>query len=385
MPYEFNLYALHDFDGDGIPELIMGYFNPNNYFFANYIVMKFDPYGDRFVTIGAIAESRYLMKDKYSNAIIGLYQDNHGGRNFKIYRNYYIANGNLSRNTQLAALTGTNDPAVYDHTWPVEIPPGYYHNDIKIDRDTFEQIEVSIRGSYDELIVHDWNGFNFEVATIAVRSWKPVTVSRRPILFTTEDRFTRTWQLPMYELIMAKRGPANTNIDGWSLNPAIRKERYQRYALYDIDGCGVPELLMAVQRGEKLSFDVYKYWNNDMRFIGSFDGYGKYIARARNGGVFAFNPVRNEFYMQSANRITFVNNVFNYETLLLWDFKDGRSFYRAPDANNRHLVSITQARYREELIRYAVTLPEIKTFDIDMVPPTGPLIMYIKTRAFTIQ
>ena len=104
LPYEFDRYALHDFDGDGIPELLLGYSNPGNPLFVHYIVTKYDINADRFVTIGAIAESRYLMRDRYSNALIGFYQGMVNGSAFKIYKNYYIANGNLSRNTPLALL-----------------------------------------------------------------------------------------------------------------------------------------------------------------------------------------------------------------------------------------------------------------------------------------
>jgi len=380
-PYEFNRYALHDFDGDQIPELLMGYANPANPLFVEYVVMKYVIPGDKFVTIGGVAESRYLMRDRYSNALIGFYQGRSNGGDFKIYKNYYIANGTLSRNTTLAMLGGQNNVAVYDGA---NVPSGYFKNDIDISKETFDQEELVYRGSYDEVIVHDAYGFGNEVATIAVRSWKPVAINRRPIIFTSGDQFTKTWQLPIYELIKAKLGPANTLGEDWALNTRISKDWYQRYALYDIDGDGAPELLLAVQRGEKMSFDVYKYWNNDMQFIGSFDAYAKYIAKAP-GGVFAFNPVPNAFYRQSANKISFVANSVKNDTLLVSDDLDGKTAYRAPDSRGINLVNTTYAKYLDSLINYVINFAEIKTFDIEMVPPSAALIMYVKTQAFTLQ
>jgi len=380
-PYEFNRYALHDFDGDQIPELLMGVANRNNPLFVEYVVMKYDIVGDRFVTVGAIAESRYLMRDRYSNALIGFYQSRADGNDFKIYKNYYISNGTLSRNTTLAMLEGRDNFAVYDGA---NVPAGYFRNDIEVGKAVFDQEELKYRGSYDEVIVHDLFGFTNEVATIAVRSWKPVTINQRPIIFTSDDVFTRTWQLPMYELIKAKLGPANTYFEEFAVDQRVLKDWYQRYALYDIDGDGVPELFLAVQRGEKLSYDVYRYWNNGMHFIGSFDGYSKYIARAP-GSLIAFNPVPNPFHNQTANRISFVNNTIKNDTLLMAYEQDGKTVYRAPDARGVNLTGVTYAKYLESLVNYVINHQEIKTFDIEMVPPSAALIMYLKTRAFTLQ
>ena len=380
-PYEFNRYALHDFDGDGVPELLMGWANRINPLFVDYVVMKYDILGDRFVTIGGIAESRYLMRDRYSYALIGYYQGIVNGYDFKIYKNYYIANGNLSRNTPLAMLEGQNNVAVYDGA---NVPSGYFKNDIEVPRDLFDQEELIYRGSYDEVIVHDKFGFTSEVATIAVRSWKPAVINKRPVVFTSGDVFTKTWQLPMYELIKAKLGPASTNIEEFAINQVILKDWYQRFALYDIDGDGVPELFLGVQRGEKFSFDVYRYWNNDMHFVGSFDGYGKYIAKMP-GGVFAYNPVPNEFHRQSANKITFPSNSVKNDTLLMVYDQEGKMLYRAPDSRGVNLTSLTYAKYLDSLVNYVVKNPEIKTFDIEMVPPSAALIMYLKTNSFTMQ
>jgi len=375
-PYEFNRYALHDFDGDGIPEILMGVANIQNPLFCNYAVLKYDAPGNRFVMMGSIAESRYLMRDRYSNALIGFYQGTVSGYNFKIYRNYYIANANLSRNTPLAHLGGSNNNTVYDGA---NISSGYYINDISVSSSRFDEEELNYRGSYDEVIVHDGAGFHYEVATIAVRSWRPVVINKRPILFLSTDNFTKTWQMPIYELIIEKLGPANTRIDDWAANQTIVKENYQRFALYDIDGDGAPELFLAVMRDEKLSYDVYRYWNGDMQFIGSFDAYSKYLAKAP-GGVFAFDPVPNRLYEQAAKKVSFVNNMLISDTLLQSYYRNNRYVYL-----NANLAGVSHSSYVSSLVNYVNSYAEIKTFDVDMVPPSAALIMYVKTKAFTVQ
>lgn len=378
--YDYTLYALHDFDSDGIPELLMGMPSATNSLFAAYNVLKYDFGNDRFISVGGILESRYLMKDRYSNAIIGFYQNSSNGANVKIYRNYYIANGNLSRNTQLV-YTSAN--TMIDG---MQYPQGYYRNDSVISKDTFDQEEVNYRGSYDELIVHDWAAFSYEAASITINSWRPANISKRPITFSNSDKFTKVWQEPMYKLINDKLGPANTKVDEWSLDPSVRKENYRRFALHDLDGDSVPEVLLAVKRNEKLSFDVYKYWNGEMRFIGSFDAYSKYLAKVTGStSIFAFNPHGNDFHKQTANRLSIQNNALKNDTLVIMMQKGNKNVYQATDRNGRNLVNVSFSSYVSSLNNYATNYAAIKTFDMEMVPPSAALIMYIKTRGFTLQ
>jgi hypothetical protein len=382
LPYEFNRFAIHDFEGDGIPELLLGVASEANQLYVSYGVFKYDIIGDRFVSIGGIAESRYLMKDRYSNAIIGYYHNNTAGRTFTVYRNYYLVNNTLSRNTPLAQLSGNNNTAVYDGK---DFSSGNYINDQLVSVDEYNQEVLNLRSSYDELMVYDYLAGN-EVAYVVTYSWKPSVLVKRPIVFNSNDSFTKVWQGPMLEFLdeTRKMGPANTKVDEWAIDQSIRKEDYQRYALYDIDADNVPELFLAVQRSMKLSFDVYKYWNGDMRFIGSFDAYSKYLAKA-NTGVFAFNPHESQFAAQSANRISVSNYAVKNDTLLMSYYKNNKYEYFAPGKDGVNLVSANYDNYLNSLINYVNAYPEIKTFDIQMTVPRAVLIMYIKTKAFTIQ
>jgi hypothetical protein len=389
--FNYDFYALHDFDGSGIPEILMGKSRENNPLFVTYDVIRYDVMGDRFVIIGSIAETRYLMKDRYSNALIGYYSDSNNGHEFRIYRNYYISNNSLARNTQLAMLRNTPTNVIYDG---VNIAPGFYENDMwfgfpyDVNAELyFQQKEIVMRGSYDELIVHDRNGFKYEVAYIAVNSWKPTEFTNRPITFSSNDMFTRTWQMPMFNLIQSKRGPANTVIDRFLLDTSLTKDVYTRFALHDIDGCGIPELLLGVRRGTNISFDVYKYWNQDMRYIGSFNSYDKYLSRFRGSNdIFAFDPVTNPFYHQSAFRISIRNNMLGNDTLLSVYNKDTETYsiLRKPNAQGNP-VSLSYSEYLSELGGFVINdTVEIRTFCLLMVPPSAPLIMYVKTQGYTV-
>lgn len=385
----YGYYALHDFDDDGIPELLMGRNNRDeDQRFIYYAVWKYDVVGDRFVYIGAIEESRYIMKDNYSNALLAIYADPTGATDCKAYFNYYITDSRLERNTVLTRLTtyGLTSTLVYDTMF---IYTGYYRYDIPVDRQTFNEEELNFLGSYEELVVHDWRGFNNETVYIAVNSWKPHVVVKKPKSFSSADRFTKLWQMPMYDLIKEKFGPADTLIEDewywemylWSM---YGQQDYERYALYDLDGDAVPELFLGLRYGDHFSYDVYKWWNGYMRYIGSFDCYSKYLAVVTGSrDIFTFDPVPNEFYRQSAKRIGISDNTLSNVTLLASYIKDGKTQYLAPNSKGDALVSINYDKYLSALTDYAYNYKEIRTFDIRIVPPSAALIMYLKTKGFT--
>ncbi|MCL2704518.1 MAG: hypothetical protein FWE91_13105 [Defluviitaleaceae bacterium] len=403
VPYDY--YALHDFDGDGIPEILMGRNNrEDDPYFTYYAIWKYDLISKEFVHIGTIEESRYLMKDNYSNAIIAIYADTSRQTDAKAYFNYYITDNRVGRNTMLTRLTspGWQSVLVYDTMF---IEAGYYRNDILIDRNAWNEAELNILGSYDELIVHDWRGFNRETVTVAVNSWRPHEIVRRPQTFSSADRFTRTWQMPMYDLIMEKRGPADTLIseeDTWlyELWPYYGQQQYERFALHDLDGDGVPELLLGLRYLDHFSWDVYKWWNNEMRYIGSFDSYSKYLATVRgdnraSNDIFTFDPVPNAFYRRTVKRISFADNMLQNETLLA--ISDTGSAVRHLEGTRYNISNDRANPRRSELVNisggyntlvsrlvdYTAAYREIKTFDIYIVPPSAALIMYIKTNGFT--
>ena len=401
--YPYTFFALHDFDGDGIPELLMGRNNrDHDPLFIYFAVWRFDVIGNRFVHVGNIEESRYIMRDKFSNALITIYMDPTGLTDTRAYFIYHMAQNRIERNTVMTWLTtpGVSQHLVYDTMF---IRNGFFRNDIAVTQSTFLEHELAMRGSFEEVMVHDWRGFNRETVHVAVYSWRPQVISARPVLFSSADRFTRVWQMPMYELIMARRGPATTLIpDEYHWNFGLwnyfGQKEYLRFALHDFDGNGVPELLLGWRYRDHFGWDVYRWWNNEMRFIGSFESYAQYLAIAgnnpRSGDVFTFDPVPNEFFRRTVRRISFRDNMLQSEILLASyqnragaiSFLEGSRYTLTTDVPNprrANLVTITNAAFTAQLTNYVTHYREIRTFDIEIVPPSAVLIMYLKTNAFT--
>ena len=233
--------------------------------------------------------------------------------------------------------------------------------------------------------------------------------------FSSADRFSRVWQMPMYDLIMEKIGPANTLIadeDLWriTLLPEYGQKEYDRFAFHDIDGDGVPELFLGWRYLSHFSWDVYKWWNGDMRYIGTFDSYAKYLAAIPGSNdVFTFDPVPNAFYKRTVKRISFADNMLQNETLMaIYDtgdrirYLEGSRYLTALDnpragqldRTSPHRSSLEnfagssdnqrRVNFINRLSNYASSYNEIKTFDIYIVPPSAPLIMYVKTLGWTL-
>jgi hypothetical protein len=374
-----------------------------------YAIWKYDIIGNRFVHIGGIEESRYIMKDLYSNALVAINWDISGVTDAYAHIYYHVSDNRVARNTFLTNLTfpaGTPSYRFYsgEPGW-IDIFRGNFRNDIAMTNILWTQAEVGVRGTYEELIVHDRRGFNRLTVTVAVNSWRPHEIVRRPIVFDTASVFNRVWQQPMADLIAARRGPGDTILteeNWWLLNPPGLQD-YERFALHDFTGDGVPELLLGRRDMDHFAWDVYRWWNNQLRFIGSFESYSKYLATVRGvhssgsaraaRDLFAFDPVPNEFFTNTVKRISITDNMLQNETLLAVSgqgssqrYHEG-SVYRLTNdtrSTTRHsLASINYNTLQTRLIDYVNEYRQIRTFDIAFVPPEAALIMWVLTNGFT--
>ncbi|MDR1705029.1 MAG: hypothetical protein LBS19_10165 [Clostridiales bacterium] len=379
-PYYYEYFALHDMDNDGIPELLLGR-EPNDFNSEQvyYAVWKYDVLDDEFVFIGRIDPCVYLMKDRFSNAILGLYTD--ASRQTVAYFNYYFTDSTVGRNTVLSASIG--DQIIYD---TMVIMDGYFYNDQAITEDRFLEIYKVTQGTYDELIVHDIRGFADETVHVAVQSWKPYDISKNPRIPTNLGGFTRAWQQPMYDMIETKRGPSDTFVsedDQWitpliTLNP---QRDYGRYALHDFDGDFVPELLLGLRDGQHFSYDVYKWWRGELRYNASFDCYAQYLAiESGTGNIFTYDAVANEFYDMSAKKVYLEDNALATATLLA---RNGDLYYQSAGGGSLSSSRFNRAQFVGKLSDYVIQYNEIRTFDIGFVPPDIVLIHYIMTNGFT--
>ncbi len=344
----YNAFTLHDLDGDAIPEVLFGCQNEQNTNFAYYDIFKYS--NKEFKKIGIISESRYLMKDKYSHAILGIYANisEYAPRANIIISNYYIHNSTLQTNT---VLMHTEDGFTLK-------------NNMQIDLEQYEKELYNYLGTYDELMVHDL--FTESVIYTAIFSWRPTMFpTPYPNNLKTQTALTKDWQLKYFEFLNYMRGPRNTYYDAYSDDFIYRKE-YDRFALHDLDGSGIPELLVATTYGGHYSFDVYKYINKEVTFIGSFDGYSKYIGKMPDSkDIFSYDPVSNLFNFQMSRNISYKNFALDITDLL--------SVYINPDNRNATVYSIngkasTYTKYNEALLSYVNSCTEIKSYDAWIVP-----------------
>ena len=132
-----------------------------------------------------------------------------------------------------------------------------------------------------------------------------------------------------------------------------------------------------------------------MRYIGSFDSYAKYLAAIPGSrDIFTFDPVPNDFYSRTVKRISFVDNMLQNEVLLAIHEGDRTRYLEGTRYNvsngrvhtrRNELVNISggYSTLVTRLTEYVIAYDEIRTFDIQVVPPSAVLIMYLKTNAFT--
>ncbi len=343
----YNAYAIHDFDGDGIPEVLLGNKNEENENLIAYDVFKY-AHGD-FKKIGYLSESRYLIKDKYSNALLSV----NGYQQFNIsaevqVANYYVHNNTLQKNIVLSSLAN-----------------GYcIKNDIEIPYQRFEEELHNFVATYDELMIHD--SFNFSVIYAAIYSWRPSNFfAPKPDNFNTYGSLTEGWQEKYKKFLFYMCGPMDTYKDNYLMQNKIRKD-YKRFSLYDFDGDEIPELLAATSSGTHYSFDVFKYINSDITFLGSFDGYSKYIAKLPQSTVlFSYDPIGNLFNYQSAR--------FVASTSLALDLTEIMAIYPNPYNPKDTIYSLydsptTYAQYNNSLLYHYNACTEIQSYDTQMVP-----------------
>jgi hypothetical protein len=213
--------------------------------------------------------------------------------------------------------------------------------------------------------------------------------------------YNRVWQEPMQRMIDLRRASSDTILreeDWWLVLPPGQQD-YERFALHDFTGDGVPELLLGRRDMDHFAWDVYRWWDNQLRYVGSFESYAKYLATVRGGerrsrDLFAFDPVPSAFFEGIVKRIRINDNMLQSETLLAEYIQaNGRYGYREGNVysivnDNRtttraNLTSITYATMETRLINYVNAYTEIKTFDINIVPAQAVLILYVLTNGFT--
>ncbi len=341
----YSTFAIHDLDGDAIPEVLFGLRNESNSKFSTYDVVKY--YKKDFKKIGKIAESRYLMKDKYSASLLALYGEK-SGTTTEI-NNYYIHNSTLQKNSVLK-LTSQGVAT---------------QNNVSITRSEYNTELYNYLGSYDELMVHD--SFNTSVVLSAIYTWKPV-VYASPYASKLKSNITLTkdWQIKYNEFIEAMKGPVDTFYQPYEDEVPRGAAKYSRFAIHDLNGDGLPELLAGVTRGDLFSFDVYKYINREVTFIGSIDSYSRYLGKmSGSNDIFCYNPIPNMFANQSVYRISFKNNAFDKSTLM--------SIYPSASNPSTIIYEVGNARsslsgFNNKLISYIKSNTEIKTYDVDLVP-----------------
>ncbi len=352
---DYNRFAIHDFDGDNVPEILFGKANPQNNNFVEYDVVKYSN-GD-FKKNGSISSSRYLIKDKYSYALLGIYGQTSGYSGLTTELSiFYIHNATIQKNSVLKS-NGYN----------------YFKSDISITQDEFTNELFNYLGTYDELMVHD--SFNQGVILSAIHSWKPITLAApyAPKL-KSNIALNTTWQVAFNNFINKAIGPANTYVEPYSLTPPSGARRdYTRFALHDLTGNGVPELFLGVNHGTQVSFDVYRYVNGDVKFIGSFDAYSKYLGKfSQSNNVFSYNPIDNMFNYQTVNKIYYADNGMHKETIMQV-FKSPKTGKDVYEVGNR---SVSVPTFNSSLINYINSTKEIKTFDIELVPASAALVSW---------
>jgi hypothetical protein len=190
----------------------------------------------------------------------------------------------------------------------------------------------------------------------------------------------------MYDMIFAKRGPADTLIkeeDQWLINliDFYPQRDYGRYAFHDLDGDRVPELLLGLRDLTHFSYDAYKWWRGELRYIGSFDCYSKYLAvESGTNNIFTYDGVMNEFYDMSAKRVYIEDNALATTTILA---RNGSKYYRANSSGILSPSGFNRGQFVGSLVDLVVEYDEIRTFDINFVPPDIALIHYVMTNGFT--
>ena len=370
----YNRYAIHDFDGDGVPEVMMGLANPRDPRVVGYDVFKYS--NGRFVRIGFIQESRYLMKDKFSHAILSVYHSKGTatpGVPALDIENIYVHNATLHTNGVLSH-NGYNQFT----SGPMPRP--------NINQTTYLNELYNYLGSYDELIVHD--SFNISVILACVYSWRPeVKASPHTLPLVNPQSLTRNWQIAYYTFLEdlfgappgegPPEGPSDLYFADYENFYRRDNKVYTRYALHDLTGNGVPELLLAVNRGVKMSLDVYTYRGGEVMFMGSFDGYSKYISKfSGSNDIFSYDPIWDQMNIQTATRVSYANNAIGLRIIMsIYNrVSDGRDVFSVDG-------SITsQSAYNQRLINYIDSTLEIKTYDMVMTPYSAVLARWRPAR-----
>ncbi|GHU51514.1 hypothetical protein AGMMS49975_05160 [Clostridia bacterium] len=387
--YDYDRFAVYDLDGDGIPEVLMGKSQAWNPKYISYDAWKFDSYENTFHKVGYIESCRYLVKDRFSYALLGFYGDKN--KDYEV-RSYYMSNSTLHQNVLLQkTAAGT-----------------YTRNKIAITAKDFNDEIYNYYGNYDEVIVHDQQDeFNFDkyLTRLAVYSWRPNTTQTatapngKEIIIapsagkltaptTSTVNYTKQWQKPMQDFIDNMIGPKNTLEDEWAANPTNAHQEYTRYTLFDLDGDNVPEILMGVNHdtdghGHLLAYDVYKYnKTNGIIFVGNFNAYSKYLSKV-GSSVFSYDPVRNSFYAQSANLFSYKPDKtqplgsWTSNTLLAIRYEDDLgSKFEGLNSAKTALQKITEAKYINDLSWYVSNYTPIKTWDAELVPSSSILLRW---------
>ncbi len=354
----YDCFALHDMDGNGIPEVLFGKRNEANYddygrpiygYFAYFDVFM---YGNSdFKKVGIISESRYLMKDKYSNALIAVYSQIDNQRTNVSLLSYYMNNHTVNANT---ALMRTEKNETYKNNVPITI-------------DQYQLELYNYLGSYDELMIHDL--FTPSVVYVGVYSYRqPIFTPQYGRKLLTSATLRTDWQYKFYEFLESMRGPMNTYYEHDEFLPLTRVN-YDRFALHDFEDDGVPELLVSTRDGEHFGFDVYKYINREVTYIGSFDGYSKYISKLPDSrDVMAYDPVVSIFDFQSVKVVSY--NALDNIGLRLTDIMTVKADQKNP-AKTVYTVNnsvTTYEKYLNALLKRVNESQEIKTYDANIVP-----------------
>jgi hypothetical protein len=347
---EYNRFTLHDFDGDGIPEVLLGIALSNAPKFVAYDVYKYE--NGKFGHIGKISTSRYLVKDKFSRAILGMYSTSDDTGVTVELNNFYIHNATVQKNSVLYSSGNT-----------------FLKGPLLISKQQYEEELYNYLGSYDELIVHDI--FSRSVIMACVYSWQPQPLALLNTQKLKSNITLNTWQSKYFEYLENyPDGPTDTKYEFYEPEYPRAPATYTRYALYDITGNGVPELLIGVNHGTQISFDVYRYVGGEVKFMGSFDSYSKYMSKFPNSrDIFAFDPVSDQFGYQSANRMSYRDNALSKTQLM--------SVYPNSDASKTvfqvNSAATTEAAYNKALTAYINDTVEIKTYDFEIVPHSAVL------------